>query len=157
MHVAGGLERIRLAHPRVLHPAAAHRLGEANTLNATGDVHSFRKDNDAALENYRQALILFRAVGDRLGEANVYRSMALVEHQREQFEQALALFDQALALHRAIGDTYSQASDRYYRADSLIAVNRQDDARADLEFAIKVYTALGLPYADWARARLAEL
>jgi hypothetical protein len=31
------------------------------------------------------------------------------------------------------------------------------EARADLEFALEVFTELRLPYADWARARLEAL
>jgi len=47
---------------------------KANVLQAMGDVQQFRKQMDAALESYAQALGLFRAVGDRLGEANVLLS-----------------------------------------------------------------------------------
>jgi len=137
--------------------AVGDRLGEANTLQAIGQVHNFRKDMDAALDTYQQALTLFRAVGSRLGEANVYRELGRIEMQRDQQEEGLGFFNQAAALHSAIGDGYSEAGDRFYRADALLALGRTAEARADLEFALHVFTALGLPYADWVRERLAAL
>ncbi|MBI3242266.1 MAG: hypothetical protein HYZ49_08240, partial [Chloroflexi bacterium] len=56
---------------------AALRVGvsdtrlQANVLQAIGDVQQFRKETDAALVSYEEALRLFRAVGAKLGEANV--------------------------------------------------------------------------------------
>jgi hypothetical protein len=50
--------------------------GEANVLQAIGDVQQFRDDRDAALTSYHEALTLYRALGDRLGEANVRRPSA---------------------------------------------------------------------------------
>ena len=44
------------------------RLGEANVLQAMGDVQNFRDERDKALGSYEQALGLFREVGDRLGK-----------------------------------------------------------------------------------------
>lgn len=60
----------------------AWRLGiseprrKANVLQAMGDVLQFRKEMDAALERYEQALGLYCAVGDRLGEANVLAALS---------------------------------------------------------------------------------
>ncbi|MEW5961709.1 MAG: tetratricopeptide repeat protein, partial [Chloroflexota bacterium] len=55
--------------------AVGSRLGEANTLQAIGDVQGFKKENDEALASYGQALALFRAVGSRLGEANTLQAI----------------------------------------------------------------------------------
>ena len=54
---------------------AAERVGSAleraNVRKAMGDVQQFRKEMEAALASYQQALTLYQAVGSRLGEANV--------------------------------------------------------------------------------------
>ncbi|MGE5660319.1 MAG: tetratricopeptide repeat protein, partial [Actinomycetota bacterium] len=50
--------------------ATNDRLGEANTLQAIGDVLQFQKHSSEALEHYQQALGIFRQVGASLGEAN---------------------------------------------------------------------------------------
>ena len=86
--------------------AVGDRLGEANTQRAIGDVHSFRQENDAALETYQQALALFRAVGDRLGEANTLAAQGML-YVLEQSEKANDLLDQAIAIYQHIGDRYS--------------------------------------------------
>ena len=59
------------------------RLGEANTLEAIGDVLKFLKRNDEALANYEQANGLFRDVGDRLGEANIFPELGDLRNNTE--------------------------------------------------------------------------
>ena len=46
-----------------LHRQLGDRLGEANVLQAIGDVQNFRKDMDTTLASYAEALTLYRAVG----------------------------------------------------------------------------------------------
>ncbi len=77
--------------------------------------------------------------------------------QRGEVQQSVESLSRAVDLHAAIGDRYSQAGDCFYRADALLALGRRDEARADLEFALQVFTALGLPYADWVREKLQQL
>ncbi|MBS1791878.1 MAG: tetratricopeptide repeat protein, partial [Acidobacteria bacterium] len=50
-------------------------LGQANVLQAIGDVQSFRKEMDAALDSYDSALKLFKQVDDNLGQANVLKAI----------------------------------------------------------------------------------
>jgi hypothetical protein len=80
-----------------------------------------------------------------------------IKVQQDRTIEGIAFLDRAIALHSAIGDRYSEAGDRFYRADALLVTDREDEARADLEFALQVFTALGLPYAGWVRERLAAL
>ncbi len=44
--------------------------GEANTLQAIGDVLQFLKRSDEALSRYEQALSFYREIGDRLMDNN---------------------------------------------------------------------------------------
>ncbi len=141
--------------------AAARRLGdaqgEANVLQAQGDVLAFLDRRDEALSRYEAALQLYRAVGDRLGEANTLRAQgrlafaaALEADDAALLRRAKAAFDAAVALHHAIGDAYSEAGDRFYRADALLLLGEVEAALEDLRFAEAVFRRLGLPYADWA-------
>ncbi len=82
----------------------------ANTLRAIGDVQQFRKEIDAALESYQQALALFRAVGARLGEANTLQAIGDVQQFRKEIDAALESYQQALALFRAVGDRLGEAN-----------------------------------------------
>ena len=57
------------------HRSTGDRLGEANTLQAIGDVLQFLDRRSEALENYEQAIGIYRQVGDRLGEANTLKAI----------------------------------------------------------------------------------
>ena len=73
-----------------LYRAVGDRLGEANVLQAQGDVLAFLDQRDEGVARYEEALRLFRAVGDRLGEANVLKAQGDV----------LAFLDQRLLVAR---------------------------------------------------------
>jgi tetratricopeptide (TPR) repeat protein len=87
----------------------------ANTLQAIGDVHNFRKELDDALASYQKALDLFRQVGDRLGEANTLLALAPFSENAEE------VFGIALSLYEGIGDQYSLARGLFYYAQFLAA------------------------------------
>ncbi len=129
------LERARAAAQR-----CQDQRGEANVLKALGDLLQFRKQTDAALDSYQQALALFRAVGDRLGEANV-----LAAHSRLMIDtdppRSQELLEAALALRRAISNVYSEAADLGNYGIALLRRGRNAEA---------------LPYLQRARALFAE-
>ncbi|MCB0078469.1 MAG: hypothetical protein KDD73_13730 [Anaerolineales bacterium] len=103
-------------------------LGEANVRHAIGDILAFRKDNQAALASYQQALALFQQVGDRLGEANVLAAQSRILIF-EQPEQSQVLMERVLDLRRQIGDIYSEGADL---GNYAIALLRHGDPKAAL-------------------------
>ncbi|QLQ06276.1 MAG: tetratricopeptide repeat protein [Anaerolineae bacterium] len=72
------------------------RLGEANVLQAQGDVLYFLKQTQDALAKYDAALALFRTVGARLGEANVSSALARYMFSQDR-EAAVASLQQVRA------------------------------------------------------------
>src|SRR5690606_39181787 len=78
------LEQARAAAVRL-----GDRLGEANVLQAIGDVLQFRKQSDAALATYHQARNPFQRIGANLGEANVRKAIGDVLQFRKQSDAAL--------------------------------------------------------------------
>jgi tetratricopeptide (TPR) repeat protein len=84
--------------------------GEANVLQAIGDVQQFRKEVDAALRSYDEALRLYRALGARLGEANVLQAIGDVQQFRKEVDAALRSYDEALRLYRALGARLGEAN-----------------------------------------------
>ncbi|MBI5650683.1 MAG: tetratricopeptide repeat protein [Chloroflexi bacterium] len=121
------------------------RLGEANVLQAIGDVQQFRKDNDAALKSYAQALELFRSVGDRLGEANVLQAIGDVQQFRDERDAALKSYAQALELFRSVGARLGEAN----VLKAIGQLNLLDDPkRADdlLNQALSTYEVIGARY-----------
>jgi tetratricopeptide (TPR) repeat protein len=79
-------------------------------LQAIGDVQQFRKELDAALRSYDDALRLYRALGDRLGEANVLQAIGDVQQFRKELDAALRSYDDALRLYRALGARLGEAN-----------------------------------------------
>jgi len=133
------------------------RLGEANVLQAMGDVQQFRKEMQAALASYEQALTLFRQVGDRLGEANCYLAQGRVALEQENYSKALTLHTEAYQLYQQIQDAYSQARLLYYRSLVYEAMDEQHSAIQDLEKALVIALRLSLPFIDLLRQRLEAL
>ncbi len=110
------------------------KLGEANVLQAIGDVQQFRKENDAALESYHAALTLFRQVGAKLGEANVLLEMSRLELRRGEFEKANSTFKKLAPMRHLMRDVFSEGRDYYYFARTLIEVEKKKEAKS---FALK--------------------
>jgi tetratricopeptide (TPR) repeat protein len=128
---------------------AARRLddqwGEANVLQAIGDVQQFRTEMDAALRSYEQALALFRAVGSKLGEANVLRAIGDVQQFRTEMDAALRSYEQALALYRAVGDRLGEAN--VLAAQSRLLIDAEPEQAALLiEQAVQQHQAIGSIY-----------
>lgn len=98
-------------------------LGQANVLQAIGDVQSFRDEKDAALASYASALTLFKQVGDNLGQANVLLALARSNGNAEQFEAAIKLYEK-------IGDRYSIARSKAFYGQWLIEAGKEDRAIA---------------------------
>ncbi len=97
---------------RALHGARRSNdtTGEANVLQAIGDVQQFRDDRDAAVRSYDEALRLYRALGARLGEANVLQAIGDVQQFRDDRDAALRSYDEALRRYRALGDRLGEAN-----------------------------------------------
>ena len=122
----------RLTRARAAAIRLEDRAGEANVLQAIGDVEQFRGDRDAALASYAHALTLFRAMGDRLGEANVLQAIGDVQQFRKQSDAALASYAHALTLFRAMGE-------RVGEANVLRAIGDVEQFRGDRDAALASY------------------
>jgi hypothetical protein len=120
---------------------AGDKEGEANTLQAIGDVQQFRDEREAALDSYQQALALFRAVGARLGEANVLLAIApFAEKPAEAFSIAISLYE-------SIGDRYSVARGLYYFGLWLRNQGQVDEAKAAFAQSRDLFLAINVPQA----------
>jgi tetratricopeptide (TPR) repeat protein len=111
---------------------------EANVLQAIGDVQQFRKENDAALESYNEALKLFKAVGDKLGEANVLAALCRLSLQSSDIPRAEKQLESVIAMRRAIGDLYSEGADYGNFAIALLNLGNRSKAK---EYALKARQA----------------
>jgi tetratricopeptide (TPR) repeat protein len=86
------------------------RLGEANTLQAIGDVLQFLKQSREAVERYDEALGIYRQVGARLGEANTLQAIGDVLQFLKQSREAVERYDEALGIYRQVGARLGEAN-----------------------------------------------
>ncbi|RMF68759.1 MAG: tetratricopeptide repeat protein [Cyanobacteria bacterium J069] len=93
-----------------LYREVGDRLGEANTLQAIGDVLQFLKRSTDALANYEQAMGIYREVGARLGEANTLQAIGDVLQFLDRRTDALANYEQAIGIYREVGDRLGEAN-----------------------------------------------
>ncbi|HKZ69768.1 MAG TPA: tetratricopeptide repeat protein [Anaerolineales bacterium] len=101
---------------------------KANVLKAIGDVQQFRKQSDAALQSYQQALALFKEIGDRLGEANVLQSKGKLFVVTGKGDEGLKLLQESLSLYEAIGDMTSGVNIYFFLAQVMASSGRYKEA-----------------------------
>ncbi|MGH8933828.1 MAG: tetratricopeptide repeat protein, partial [Egibacteraceae bacterium] len=71
------------------------RLGEANAIQALGDVALQQDRYDEASERYEQALPIYRQIGARLGEANAIQALGDVARMQDRYDEASERYEQA--------------------------------------------------------------
>ncbi|MGQ9871847.1 tetratricopeptide repeat protein [Leptodesmis sp.] len=135
--------------------ATNNRLGEANTLQAIGDVLQFLDRRSEALTNYEQAIGLYREVGDRLGEANVLQKFGKLQ---EDPQAGLGYLQQAQSIYEQIGDQYSQSRNLLFVAACQIRLQKIDAAIATLQHSAALASTIGYePLQQYALDRITEL
>nr|MDQ3007934.1 NB-ARC domain-containing protein [Chloroflexota bacterium] len=117
----------------------------ANVLKAIGDVQQFRKENDAALESYNEALKLFKAVGAKLGEANVLAALSRMALRTGKLDEAEKQFSQIIQMRRAIGDLYNEGADIGNFAIALLETGHKDKAKEYAMQARIIFEKIKLP------------
>ncbi|MFI5783917.1 ATP-binding protein [Nocardia sp. NPDC051570] len=86
------------------------RLGEANSLNNLGAVHSRAGEYKTAADRFEMALGLFRRLGNHLGEANALNNLGNVHEETGDYHEAADLHRQALNLYHQLGNRLGEAN-----------------------------------------------
>jgi CHAT domain-containing protein/Tfp pilus assembly protein PilF len=89
--------------------AVGDQSGEAGTFTMIGTVYRQLGEPQQALDQFAQALPLWRTVGDRRNEATVLNNMGTVYNLLGEPQKAFYYFQQVLPLVRAIGDRRVEA------------------------------------------------
>lgn len=103
---------IQLAEVRMIEPRDAQRI-EAERAFARGEQFRSREANPErrpALEQYQQALKLWRALGDRNGEANALQALGAVHDNLNERDKSLEYYTLALPLRRELKDRRGEAA-----------------------------------------------
>ncbi|MEM6450663.1 MAG: tetratricopeptide repeat protein [Cyanobacteria bacterium P01_D01_bin.105] len=143
-----GHNAVRLAlYERVVaewHPEGDQALDlRGDALKAMGEVLQFLNRRDEAIENYDQALGLYRQVGSRLGEANTLQAMGEVLQFLKRSSEAIENYDQALGLYRQVGSRLGEANTLRAMGEVLQFLNRRDEAIESYDQALGLYRQVG--------------
>ena len=127
------------------------RAGEANVLQALGDLALREADLAAARGHYEAALAIYRQIGGLLGEAATYVGLGRATDDSDYFRRALTI-------HTRIKSTYDVAVDSYYYGISQKKRGDSSEASTLLTQARDIWYRIGLaPYAQAAQRELDSL
>lgn len=129
----------------------------ALALNALADAEQLSGDCAAAERDYREALRVSRAVGDAEGVAIYTGNLAGLALDREDWPGAETLAREALALSEDLGRQELIAEDCRRLAEALLGQGKPAaEALPHARRAVEIYTRLGSPDLEAARATLRE-
>ncbi len=122
---------------------AKDRLGVANTRHALGDLALRSDDLQAARDDYRAALDLFRQIGERLGEANTRKALGDLALRSDELPTARENYRAALDLFRQIGARQGEAYVLMSVGDLHLGVEEWDSAIECYKAALPIFQAIG--------------
>jgi tetratricopeptide (TPR) repeat protein len=125
---------------------AGYAGGEANTLQALGDLDLREARYGAARANYEAALSAFRAIPDRLGEANTLQALGDLDLREARYGAARANYEAALSAFRAIPARLGEANTLQGLGNLLQAEEDWEQALTHFKEAIHIFRSIGDRY-----------
>ena len=130
--------------------------GEGSALAAIGAVYQRQESYPEALDNLHRALAISRETGDRSLETETLNTLGDTLRAMRQPESALARHRAALGLTEHTHDRFEQARALDGMARVLDGAGQPAQAHQYWREALAIYSALGVPEAEQARAHLAR-
>ena len=87
-----------------------NRIGEGNALTNIGVAYYYLGELQKALENYNEALPIFREIGNRRMEAAALDNIGTVYYALGDLRKSLEKHNEALPIIRKVGDRNSEAN-----------------------------------------------
>ena len=134
-----------------------HKAGEATTLTRVGDAHTAMGLPAEAGEQHRAALAIYAEIGDRDGEPWAYNGLGEAAQAAGDPAAALAQHTDAHTAARTTGARHQLARAHVGIGVAQQALGNPADAADHFRHALAIYTDLGAPEADGARAHLDAL
>ncbi|NOQ64164.1 MAG: tetratricopeptide repeat protein [Methyloprofundus sp.] len=118
----------------------------ATTFHQTGIVYAALQEHELAEQAYRQALSL---TSNKIDVINSLNQLGNLYHDWGKLEEAIQFFQEAVQLANELGDLLRESVARNNTADSLIELQRYDDAREELQLAKKCQEVRGIVLDPW--------
>lgn len=135
---------------------SAESADVARTLNYLAEAEKHSGDFAAAERGHREALRIARAVGYVEGEATYTGSHAVLALDRKDWVKAERLARETIALSEKIGRLELIAYYSNTLAKALVQQGKSAEALPYAQRSVEIYTRLGSPKLEDARATLAE-
>jgi len=135
---------------------SAESADAARDLNWLANAEKSLGDIEAAERDYREALRVARAVGYAEGVAYITGNLAALALDREDWPAAETLARETLSLSEKVGRQDLIALDCHHLAIALVRQGNAGAALPHARRAVDIYTRLGSPYVENARATLLE-
>lgn len=116
---------------------------EARCLNNLGILANLRGDPEAALVNYRLALVAYQQVGHVRGLAETYHNIGISLRDQDNLQAALGAAEEAVRLATQAGDEQLIALASTGRAEMHVSLGDPAFAAAELKQAADRYTRIG--------------
>jgi len=131
-------------------------LGEPGSVavvwHQIGMVHRLQRQFDPAEQAYRQSLAIRVQQRDRAGEAGSLTELGNLYDAWGRLEEAVNCCRQAADIYVELQDHFNEGKDRNNLADTLIKLQRYEEARRELQRAIECkqpYGHAALPWTTW--------
>lgn len=121
------------------------RFGEANTLEALGDLDRQEDRLSKARRNYGEALPIFREIRSRLGEANTLQGLALTDSAEGLNDAAVTGFQAAREMHEEIGSLLGARADSGYLGRHHMRNDAPREALQAFNVSIEILPFVGDP------------
>ena len=121
----------------------------ATIWHQIGMVHRRAQQFDQAEHAYRQALALEVQQQNRAGEASTLSELGILYQAMGRLEEAVTFHRQAADIDTTLGDLINEGRSRNNLANTLLQLQRYDDARRELQRAIECNEPFGHAAAPW--------
>lgn len=108
-----------------------------------GIIANIRGDLTEALAHYQASLRAFEAAEDLRGCAIAYHNLGMISADRKLWREAEGYFGESLAIARGAGDVHLQGLCLLNGSEVHVAHQRYDDARRDVNEALRIFDQLG--------------
>lgn len=132
------------------------RRSEEIALGNLGSAYRDLGETRRAIEFYEQALVIDREIGDRLGEGQDLGNLGTAYKDLGELRRAVEFYEQSLLVLREVGDRRSEGGILFNISLAVDELGDRAKAIAYVEGALEIYEQIESPYAEKARAQLAE-
>jgi tetratricopeptide (TPR) repeat protein len=132
------------------------RYGEGGTLCNLGMTYYELDEPQRAIELFEQALIIAREIGDRRTEWSTLGNLGIVYKNLGEPQRAVEFYEQQLTIVREIGDRRGEGMALFNTGVALDILGDRAKGIAHVEAALEIYEQIEDPWAEHARAQLAE-